>query len=246
MQKQITVPELGLVNISKKSNAKNLKIRIHPEKGILVTIPMHSSYREGKKFVLKNIEWIKEKTDILQNKISEVNFNQDSIFITRTCKIFFEVDARVELKAKITNNTIIYYYNPLKIDFSEQHIQDFIKKIILKLLIKEAKVYLKSRYEELSKKHNLHASSLTIGTASTRWGTCDTRNRIRLSCRLLLLPDHLIDYIILHEMSHLIHKNHSKDFHQLLNKLSDGKSAELNHEIKQHSIQIRPGDYSYE
>jgi len=245
MQKQITVPELGLVQISKKSNAKNLKIRIHPEKGVLVTIPMRTSFREGKKFVLKNIDWIKEKTQILNIKVDEARFNPDSIFITRASEIKFEVDARIDFKGKFKNDTLTFYYNPLKIDFDNLEIQDFIKKVILKILTKEARVYLNNRYKRLSEKHNLFASKISIGSAATRWGTCNTRNEIRLSCRLMLLPDHLIDYIILHEMCHIIHKNHGKDFHNLLNTFSEGKSSALNKELKQHSIHIKPGDYRF-
>ena len=245
MHKQITVPGLGLVQISKKSNAKRLKIRIHPEKGILVTIPLHTTYRRGKLFVLENIEWIKSKSKIIDNSAKDVLFDSESVFITRFSETKFEVDTRFDLKGKIRNNQILFLYNPLIIDFEQAIIQEFIKKTILKSLKKEASVYLVNRFEKLSKTHKLTANKVSIGSASTRWGTCNSRDEIRLSCRLMLLPDHIIDYVIIHELCHIIHKNHSKKFHDLLNIHTSGKSSMLNKELKSHSIHIKPGDYRF-
>ncbi len=245
MQKQITVPGLGLVQISKKSNARRLKIRIHPEKGILVTIPWHTSFKKGEKFVLENIDWIKDKNHKIDLNSTITQFNPESEFITRSFNTIFEVDSRIELNAKIDMEQILFLYNPLKIDFEKTEVQDFIKKVIINGLKKEAKLYLPKRVDLLSTKHKLYPTKLTIGSASTRWGTCNTKNEIRLSCRLLLLPDHLIDYVITHELCHIVHKNHGDEFHQLLNSLTNGHSAALNKELRTHSIHIKPGNYKF-
>ncbi|PLX07218.1 MAG: hypothetical protein C0596_11920 [Marinilabiliales bacterium] len=246
MQRHISVPGLGPVLISKISNARKLKIRIHPEKGILVTIPKRSSFREGEKFVLKNIEWINDKIGLIHTQNNENKFNQDSIFITRNSKLHFDVDTRVDIKAIIKGFDLTILYNPLKIDFQAQIVQDFIKENILRLLKKEAKLVISKRYSYLASRHQLHASKLSFGKAATRWGTCNTKNEIRLSCRLLLLPDHLIDYVVLNELSHLVHKNNGDEFHQLLNSLTNGHSAALNKELRTHSIHIKPGNYKFE
>lgn len=245
MQKLISVPDIGAVLVSKKSNATKLKLKIHPEKGVLVTIPNSCSYSEAVKFVNSHIEWIKEKTSLVSEKFNDNLFTPESIFLTRSSKIAFEVDARIGLTADIEEDVCLFKYNPLKIDFNNPDIQTFVKKVINRMLLFEAYEYLTDRYSRLASQHNLFAKDLTIGTASTRWGTCNSRNEIRLSCRLMLLPDHLIDYIILHEMSHLVHKNHGKTFYEMLNKLTDNQSDKLNKELKKYSIEIKPGDYSY-
>ncbi|MDD2635436.1 MAG: DUF45 domain-containing protein [Bacteroidales bacterium] len=244
MRKLLSVQGVGLVLVSKKSNAKNLKIRIHPEKGILVTIPYRSSYTEAEKFVHTNIEWIKEKTKLLSKHEKTKIFTPDSIFKTRASEVKFEYDANSLIRAHISENTLLFKYNSAKIDFEDQDIQNFIKKCILKLLVNEARVYLPIRYKLLSNRHNIFARKLSVGTASTNWGVCNSKNDIRLSCRLLLLPDHLIDYIILHEMCHIKHKNHGNDFHKMLNYLSNNQSKELNKELKSFSTHIIPGDFS--
>ncbi|MDD4150732.1 MAG: DUF45 domain-containing protein [Bacteroidales bacterium] len=245
MQKLLSVQGIGAVLVSKKSNARNLKLRIHPEKGILVTIPYRSSYKEAEKFVLKNTDWIKEKIKLLSQNSALKTFNPDSIFKTRTSEVQFEYDAQSVLRGVISENKLLFKYNPLKVDFDNSDVQVFIKKCIVQLMLAEARLYLPIRFQALSKKHNITSSKVVIGTASTSWGACNTKNEIRLSCRLLLLPDHLIDYVILHEMSHINHKNHGKDFYQRLNYLSDNKSEQLNRELKKYSTHIVPGDFSY-
>lgn len=245
MQRTITFPDIGTVQISKKSNARKLKIRIHPEKGVLVTIPKRSSFKEGEKFVQKNSDWVLEKLHQLQQKSEDVLFTPEKVFVTRISKLEYEVDARVNLKAVLRGNTLKIIYNPLLVDFENSEIQDFIKKNILRLLTKESKIYLTERYIHLSDKFNLHATKLSFGKAATRWGTCNSRDEIRLSSRLLLLPNHLIDYVITHELCHLRYKNHGADFHNLLNQLSENKSKDLNKELRTYSIHLKPGDYSF-
>ena len=60
---------------------------------------------------------------------------------------------------------------------------------------------------------------------------------INLNIHLMRLPEHLSDFIILHELCHTVHKNHGKAFHDLLNKLSGGE-VQLNKELNKHNINI--------
>lgn len=244
MSKEVAIPDVGIVEISKKKNARKIKLRVHPEKGVLVTIPYFSRYKDGIRFANQNIDWIKERLSILNQNNSPNSFSAESKFITRKHSIAFEVDARYDLKAKITGSELIFLYNPLKIDFENKDTQTFIKKVILKLLKLESD-FLIEKIAQISQQINLIPTNVKVGSAGTRWGSCNSKNEIILSCRMLLLPDHLIDYIIIHELCHITHKNHSKDFHDLLDKFVNGKSKILNKELKSHSIQIKSGDYSY-
>ncbi len=56
--------------------------------------------------------------------------------------------------------------------------------------------------------------ALSIGSARTRWGTCTAENDIRYTFRLLYCPREIIEYVVVHELSHIRHKNHSKAFWQ--------------------------------
>ena len=73
----------------------------------------------------------------------------------------------------------------------------------------------------------------------SRWGSCTSENSINLNSWLVLLPDHLIDYVILHELVHTIHKNHSPEFWNYLDRLADGKSKIYRRELRTNKIIYR-------
>jgi hypothetical protein len=102
---------------------------------------------------------------------------------------------------------------------------------------KEAKDHLPLRVEALAAKHNFTYKNVAIKNSKTRWGSCSFDNNINLSLHLMRLPDHLVDYVILHELVHTKIKNHSSDFWQLLDIVS-GDAKKLDREVKGYSIPI--------
>lgn len=246
MHKTITVPEVGEVLITKKTNASRLKLRIHPAKGVLVTIPYRVSFSEGELFVIKNIEWLKKKLHALaQRKEEQAIFAPGCEFITRSLHLVFVPKDIAGIRARLEDNKIVIYYDSETVDFKEEQVQNFISGFVLKCLKREAEKYLIARVRILSEKTGLKFKSIKVGTAGTRLGSCSSRNDIILSARLMLLSDQLIDYVILHELSHIVHKNHSERFHGLLNSLVNGKSKELNTQLRKQSIALKPGDFKF-
>jgi len=99
----------------------------------------------------------------------------------------------------------------------------------------EAKKILVARLNELAEKHGFIYNRVCIRKQKTRWGSCSAKNNISLNVKLLLLPEKLMDFIILHELVHTRVKNHTKDFWAELLKIEpDGKA--LSSKIKEHSI----------
>ena len=79
---------------------------------------------------------------------------------------------------------------------------------------------------------NIKPSSFVASNGFRRLGTCNVSTKqIRLSYALLFMPEHLVRYIICHELAHLTHPNHSKEFHDLCNKLVGGKEKEYSREV---------------
>ena len=70
----------------------------------------------------------------------------------------------------------------------------------------------------------------------TNWGSCSSKGNINLNMRLVLLPEHLQDYVILHELCHLRHQNHGPQFHALLDSLLGGREKELQRELHEWKI----------
>lgn len=103
-------------------------------------------------------------------------------------------------------------------------------------LREEARKALPPLVAELASRHGFCYTSLRISSAHTRWGSCSGNNGISLSLFLMLLPDYLREFVILHELCHTHHHNHSAAFHTLLNSLTEGREKALNKELKAYRI----------
>ena len=77
---------------------------------------------------------------------------------------------------------------------------------------KNAKNYIPARVEELALKYGFKYNNLRITSARTRWGSCSSKKNLNFTFRLILTPKEVIDYVIIHELSHLREMNHSRAF----------------------------------
>ena len=96
---------------------------------------------------------------------------------------------------------------PLK-DPAEQRARDYQKKV----LQKKAREYLPYRLEYLAKRHGYKYNKCRLSHANTRWGSCSSNRTISLNIGLMKVPEVLRDYVILHELAHLNHMDHSRAF----------------------------------
>jgi predicted metal-dependent hydrolase len=102
------------------------------------------------------------------------------------------------------------------VSLSQKHCQA--KSLAEKWLRNEAKKLLQARCEFFAKEMNLVYQKVSIGNQKERWGSCSENGDIRLNWRLILLPLALIDYVVIHELAHLVHLNHQPAFWQVVEK----------------------------
>lgn len=94
-------------------------------------------------------------------------------------------------------------------------------------LKEKAKEIIPQRVEYYSKIMGLKPSGVKITSAQKRFGSCSGKNNLCFSYILMQYPTEAIDYVVVHELAHIVHKNHSKDFYKLIEKyLPDYKLRE--------------------
>jgi len=125
---------------------------------------------------------------------------------------------------------------PQNADFESKKIQQACWNGINYFLRKEAKRVLPIRVKELAIRHGFKFQDVKIQSSKTRWGSCSGKKNINLSYFLMLVPDYLYEYVILHELCHTIEMNHGAKFWNLMNKVTDGKALELRKELKKYQI----------
>jgi len=95
----------------------------------------------------------------------------------------------------------------------------------------QAKQQLPPRLAELAAMHGFKYSRVTIKNNISNWGSCSSKGNINLNLRLVSLPPHLSDYVMLHELCHLKYLNHGPKFHELLESVCPGH-RELARELR--------------
>lgn len=128
------------------------------------------------------------------------------------------------------DETVIFC--PRQVDFSQDHVQQLLRNAIVRALKKNAQTYLPPLLNELAGHYGFAYKRVKITGSKSRWGSCSAKGSINLSCYLMLLPPHLMDYVLLHELTHTREMNHGPRFWEILNELTEGKAHCLRAELR--------------
>lgn len=210
--KKINIDSIGTVEIRKSSRAKHLSIRIKPYEGVSVTIPQRVSFLTGEHFAISKKEWIlKHLPRVISFEKSKIIFDETTDYRTKHHKLVISKGSCDKTRVKISSSLIeIIVASNLAINSEE--VQEIIKLGIIKTIRLEAKEYIPNRVEKLALLFGFKYNKIFLKNLRSRWGSCSGKNNINLNIHLMRLPDDLIDYVILHELVHTIHKNHGKYF----------------------------------
>ncbi|NOZ36229.1 MAG: M48 family metallopeptidase [Chlorobi bacterium] len=235
MLKEIQIPEIGTVKITKKRGVKRMTLNVKQSSVVTMTIPYSVSFRQAENFIKEKKNWIiRSKKKISEKEDKKTKFSQETIFSTKNHRLIF---------IQATKNHIIITPDFIKVFFISEDMfqtpefQEYIHKGIIEALKDEAKEYLPERTYFLANNFNFKYEKVSVRNAKTRWGSCSGKNNISLNIHLMRLPEHLSDYVILHELCHTIEKNHGKKFWTLLDKVS-GNAKKLDKELKNYSPSI--------
>ena len=203
--------EVGEIRYVRNRRAKNLSIRIGRNGDVRVTVPGYVSIHRAEAFVFSKKGWIIQK-------IREQEKSLDSAIAIRDGD---EIDVRGK-----------------RIKVSLKGEQDSVEQALWRILHKEAAAILPGRVEELAQAHGLSYSGVKVRRMKSRWGSCNARNGINLNSWLVMLPPHLSDYVILHELAHTRHRDHSSRFWGYLDSLTGGSSLQLRKELRVQQIML--------
>ena len=220
--------ELGRLLVRVNARARRLTFRTH-EDAIHVTVPPGTTMTE----LRDAVEQLRSRLRVAQQKQSrpliDLNYWIDTEFF-KLSLVSGERD-RFLSRSELGEMQIIC---PPNADFSNKELQVWLRKVIEEALRSNAKIILPPRFYALSLQHNLSYKSVKINSSSGRWGSCSARGNINLSYFLVLLPKHLIDYVLLHELAHTREMNHGERFWDLLNSMTDNKAQALRNELRKY------------
>jgi len=196
----------------KLTNRKNISIKIDRNGKVIVSAPRYVDINKVFDFIKEKERWIVEKQSQIKSTL-DLNSNlinyEEILFLGKKYPIIF---IKNQEEIELTDKALCV---PSRLNFSRERITKALKKFY----IENAEVILINRAKELLRYLNLSCKSLSIINSKAKWGMCDSKKNIYLNYKLLFLSHGLIDYVIIHEITHLIELNHSKNFYNELKRV---------------------------
>lgn len=192
-----------------RSKRKTLSLTVLKNGNVIVKAPINMRDEIINRFVEEKQTWIREKLMTIketQNKFEDIISGNKVMIYGNKYSVL-----KSDLK-QIQTSDKFELFVPNKYEGEKQ------SKAIATWLKKLAKKVLSERLAFIENRISLKSTSLKIGDSRGRWGSCNSYGNITLNYRVVMLPPMIIDYVIVHELCHLLELNHSKRFWENVSK----------------------------
>lgn len=186
-----------------RSPRRSISLEITPQAELVVRAPFLMSEKRILSFVNLKSAWILKKQGLIQDRLEKIkprNFNEGEEFIFLNLKYQLKiVDKRV---IQINGSNLEFPYHYLKAP--EKHLEAWYRE--------QARIIIIERCDYFARLMGLKYKSIKIGGAKKRLGSCSFTNSLNFSWRLVLSPAAAVDYVVVHELCHILEKNHGPRF----------------------------------
>lgn len=184
-----------------RSNRKSVALVIDGNGDLIVRAPKWVSQSDIMKFVAQKQEWIIQKTTAKKERAEQqqeiTGEEGDEIpYMGRLCQIHRGQVARV-------------FFDGETFTVPDQ---DNALDYLITWYKRKARSIFRESLNRFAETMELKPKEMHISSARTRWGSCSYDNKVSFTWRLLMCPQEIIDYVVVHELCHFYHRNHSRDF----------------------------------
>lgn len=195
--------EIKITKIIWSKKRHTLALVIDHDANLIVHAPLHASLNYIEKIVRQKTSWIEKKMQEISMRPKSVKkkFFENEEFLYLGKK--YRLRLTDELEIKLGENGELFFPRVFlwraKMRMTDWYKKQALKEILLKV-------------GEISRKLNLDYLSVKISNAKKNWGSCGPKNSLNFNWRLIMTPCFVMDYVIIHELMHIVEKNHSRNF----------------------------------
>ncbi len=225
--KTVEFPDIGSVKLVKSSGSRSIRLSVTMS-GVRVSMPRWMPYLMGVQFVERHAEWLKKELAKQQReslyegqKIGKLHHLHFVVVPTDESLTSRVTATKVDVKIHST-------MSPL-----DRPVQERAEKAVHRALKKETLQLLTPRLDRLAAEFGFTYADLAAKQLKRRWGSCDSHKHIVINFFLMDLPWELIDYVLLHELTHTEHMNHGEHFWNRLQEVCP-RALDLKKQINQY------------
>jgi len=186
-----------------RSSRRTLAMEIQPDATLVVRAPKRLPLKEIQRFIASHDDWINRKRAQATSRPQPIakEFIEGEIFLVtgKSCSLFIVGDTHrdVDFDGRLL--------------LSAQALP-YAREAITKWYRKQARTIFFDRVQEYARIMGCHPAGIRITSPRRRWGSCGTTNYLNFNWRLIMAPPEIIDYVVIHELAHIRHKQHRPDF----------------------------------
>jgi len=203
-----------VAEIVRSSRRKTAAIKIKKGK-VFVVVPECLTMAAIESLVDKKHRWIKEKLAI-QNEIMDIKpkeFISGESFSYLGKNHPLKIESGLYPVIKLHQDELVVSVRDKTVDNSQA-----IKQLLFKWYKQQAESELRDKTERYSSIIGVNPSSVTIKSFKSRWGSCSIAGGIQYNWKIIIAPDRIVNYVVIHELCHILHHNHSPSFWKAVEK----------------------------
>jgi predicted metal-dependent hydrolase len=183
--------------------ARRYVLRLRPDGTARVSIPLGGSAVQARRFAERNIPWLERQ--LLRHALCQ---HSPKAWTSGSEFLFRGQPVRLETSSQTGETQVRFGDQQFRLKAAADDLRPLVERHIWRLAARE----LPGRVAELASQHKFDLRGVTVRNQRSRWGSCSRNGTVSLNWRLLQAPEFVRDYIILHELAHLRHMNHSRRF----------------------------------
>jgi predicted metal-dependent hydrolase len=186
-----------------RSKRRTIALTVTANASLIVRAPMKTSIAHIERLVSSRADWIRKAIARVSSRprpvVHEYAEGESFLYLGKSYKL--NISKKSDKK--------LYFRSGFILSAKEKK---HARELLVSWYKQEAKKKIAERVEWCARRAGISYKSIKITTANRRWGSCSTSGNLNFSWRLIMAPLSVIDYVVVHELAHIEHKNHSKYF----------------------------------
>tara|TARA_Y100000589_G_C27040989_1_gene583156 strand:- start:162 stop:890 length:729 start_codon:yes stop_codon:yes gene_type:complete len=196
------------VQIERTNRKRTISLQVKDNK-LIVKAPRTASRQSLDDLIQRKQSWIKKRAilNVEERKLRNRKFIDNEKFYFKGNEYRLSLIFGGKEEVKISEGFLIVTCKDDRAMGSKE-----VKTFIEDWYVRESTKILNTRTYEFAKKMKVEPSAITVKNYASKWGSCTASNKISYNWRIIMAPDCIVDYLIIHELCHIIEHNHSKNF----------------------------------
>jgi len=196
-------------------------ISITPEKGVVVSVPPWVSLTAIESMIRDKTDWIQKTLE----KSGGIKKTTKKRFVDGEKHLYFgeEYPLAVILTPGIATPRLNFLYNKFEVKIPAHHTpiaqRKELKEAMMKWYLDNGKRIITEKVVHFTKVLDVTFNRITLKKVSSIWGSCSRKNNLNFNRKLIMAPHEVVDYVVIHEVCHLVHHNHRRVFWNLVQSL---------------------------